>query len=83
MTVVELALLSSKKQLMEIFLYEDQGPLKEYIGCKIECDMMRRFMKITQPVLDQSFQMSFLSTRTIGLQECQDRSCRKAKMILI
>jgi hypothetical protein len=55
----ESELLSSKKQLMEIFACEDQGPMKEYIGCKIEYDILRRYMRITQPVLVQSFSDEF------------------------
>jgi hypothetical protein len=44
---------------MEIFSCEDQGPMKEYIGNKVEYDMNRKFMKITQPVLVQSLSDEF------------------------
>jgi hypothetical protein len=34
-------------------------PLKEYVGCKINCDMINASIKITQPVLIQSFAEEF------------------------
>jgi hypothetical protein len=43
----------------EIFACEDQGPLKDYIGCQFEYDTIRRFMKISQPLLVQSFSDEF------------------------
>jgi hypothetical protein len=54
-------LLASKQQLMEIFSCEDQGQMKEYIGNKVEYDISRKFMKITQPVvqsLSDEFQVT-------------------------
>jgi hypothetical protein len=50
----EAELLASKQQIMNIFACEDQGPMKEYIGNKIDYDMECKLMKITQPVFVQS-----------------------------
>jgi hypothetical protein len=57
----ESELLESKKQLMEIFDCDDQGPMREYIGCKVDYgyEKKHRCMKITQPVLVQSLSDEF------------------------
>jgi hypothetical protein len=47
----------AKKQLMERFDCDEIGELTEYIGCKI--DRGEGYMKLTQPVLLQSFQDEF------------------------
>lgn len=47
----------AKKQLMERFDCDEIGKLTEYIGCKI--DRGDGYMKLTQPVLLQSFQDEF------------------------
>jgi hypothetical protein len=51
----ERELLQTKKELMDIFASEDQGAMREYIGCKIDYGVEHRRMQITQPVLVQSF----------------------------
>jgi hypothetical protein len=49
--------LEAKKLLMERFDCDEVGELTEYIGCKIDRD--EGFMKLTQPVLLQSFEDEF------------------------
>ena len=49
--------LAAKKQLMERFDCDEVGELKEYIGCKV--DRGDGVMKLTQPVLLQSFEDEF------------------------
>jgi hypothetical protein len=44
---------------MKVFDCDDQGPMKEYIGCKIEYNKVEGYMKILQPVLIQSFKDEF------------------------
>ena len=45
------------EELMNRFTCEDEGPLKEYVGCKVD----RGFdsIRLTQPVMIQSFQDEF------------------------
>ena len=66
--------LTSKKQLMDRFDCDEIGKLTEYIGCKI--DRGNGWMKLTQPVLLQSFEDEFdlpdTSLRT--LQQYQVKS---------
>jgi len=45
----------AKELMSQQFECSDQGPIQEYLGCKIDYDKRLRFMKITQPVLLQSF----------------------------
>jgi len=47
--------LQAKKQMMERFDCDEVGELKEYIGCKIDYDREGGSIKVTQPVLLQSF----------------------------
>ena len=49
--------LAAKKQLMDRFDCDEIGELMEYIRCKI--DKGDRWMKLTQPVLLQSFEDEF------------------------
>jgi hypothetical protein len=49
--------LAAKKQLMERFDCDEVGELKEYIGCRV--DRGDGIMKLTQPVLLQSFEDEF------------------------
>jgi hypothetical protein len=49
----------AKAELMKIFACDDQGEMEEYIGCKIEYNKSKRYMKILQPVLIQSFDDEF------------------------
>jgi hypothetical protein len=51
-------LLESKNMLMEIFACEDQGPMREYVGNKVEY-LPGLYMKILQPVLIQSLRDEF------------------------
>jgi hypothetical protein len=44
-----------KERLFKEFECNDLGELKEYVGCKIDCDYETRSIKITQLVLIQSF----------------------------
>jgi hypothetical protein len=46
-----------KKKMMQLFECDDVGPMEEYVGNKI--DMCERTMKLTQPVLLQSFTDEF------------------------
>jgi hypothetical protein len=38
---------------------DDQGELKEYIGCKVDRDMENGSVKLMQPVLMQSYEDEF------------------------
>ena len=44
---------------MQMFDCDDNGPIKEYIGCKIDYNLDERWLKFTQPVMVQSFQDEF------------------------
>lgn len=57
----------AKEGMKEEFDCDDQGPMKEYVGCKIDCNMDERWMRITQPVLLQSFHDEFGVTGTRSL----------------
>ena len=50
---------NAKKQTMERFECDDVGEMKEYIGCKVERNREDNSMKLTQPVLLQSFEDEF------------------------
>jgi hypothetical protein len=47
--------LKAKKQMTDRFDGDEVGELKEYIGCKVDYDPIGGHVKITQPVLLQSF----------------------------
>ena len=51
--------LMAKKQMMDRFDCDEVGEMKEYVGCKIDHNFDERWIKITQPVLLQSFQDEF------------------------
>ena len=51
--------LEAKKALFAQFECDKLGELKEYVGCKIDHDYDGRSIKITQPVLIQSFEDEF------------------------
>ena len=55
----EQAVNESKNEMMKRFDCEDIGELKEYVGCKIDIDRTDRSLKITQPVLLQSYEDEF------------------------
>jgi hypothetical protein len=38
---------------------DDVGEIKEYIGCKVERDLEQRYIRLTQPVMLQSFKDEF------------------------
>ena len=48
-----------KAMMHQFFECEDIGELKEYVGCKIERDKERKSLKISQPVIIQSFEDEF------------------------
>jgi hypothetical protein len=49
----------AKGQMMDLFDCDDVGELKEYVGCKIDYDRKVGSMKLTQPVMIQSFNDEF------------------------
>jgi Reverse transcriptase (RNA-dependent DNA polymerase) len=49
----------AKQQFMTHFDVDDVGELKEFVGCKIDFDREKGEMKLTQPVLVQSFTDEF------------------------
>jgi hypothetical protein len=53
------AVMAAKREMLKRFDCDEVGELKEYIGCKIEHNKEKRFMKLTQPVLLQSFEDEF------------------------
>jgi Reverse transcriptase (RNA-dependent DNA polymerase) len=56
-----------KKSLTQTFEIDDVGPMKEFIGCKIEYDQAAAHMSFTQPILIQSFNDEFaLPTKRTG-----------------
>jgi hypothetical protein len=52
-------LLQSKEDIMSRIDCEDGGEVKEFVGCKIDYDRKNKSMKLTQPVLLQSFKDEF------------------------
>jgi hypothetical protein len=53
------AVAQTKSRLRKHFSLDEQGEFVEYIGCKIERSLKDRWMKLTQPVLIQSFSDEF------------------------
>ena len=49
----------AKKQMMDRFDCDEVGELKEYVGCKIDRNMEEGSIKLTQPVLMQSYSDEF------------------------
>jgi hypothetical protein len=49
----------AKKQMMDRFDCDEIGNMDEYVGCKLERNYEDRSMKITQPVMLQSFEDKF------------------------
>ena len=49
------AVAEAKKQMMAQFDCDEVGDMKEYIGCKVEYNRSACYVKLTQPVLLQSF----------------------------
>ena len=58
------AVAKAKKDMMDRFDCDEVGELNEYVGCKIERNWKERWVKITQPVLLQSFEDEFELPRT-------------------
>jgi hypothetical protein len=48
-----------REAIKEHFSLDEVGPLEEYVGCKIEYNKEEGYIKITQPVLLQSFEDKF------------------------
>ena len=46
----------ARSQMKQEFKCDDQGEMKECAGCKLDIDREERSLKMTQPVLLQSFQ---------------------------
>jgi hypothetical protein len=46
---------SNKEKMMDRFECDEVGELREYIGCKVDCDDHKGRLKFTQPVLLQSY----------------------------
>ena len=46
-------------QIKSKFDCDDLGKIEEYVGCKIDINRENRSMRITQPVLSQSFKDEF------------------------
>jgi hypothetical protein len=51
--------LEAKASMMKLFDCDDVGTLKEYLGCKVDYDQEAGTMRLTQPVMIQSFQDEF------------------------
>ena len=51
--------LKAKQMMSEFFETDECGELKEYVGVKIDIDTENRSLKMTQPVMIQSFQDEF------------------------
>eukprot|EP00957_Ditylum_brightwellii_P201598 15326342-Ditylum_brightwellii.AAC.1 len=49
----------STKQMKFIFECVDLGEMDEYVGCKVDYNKEEGFMKLTQPVLLQSYEDEF------------------------
>ena len=47
--------LQNKEEFKQEFECDDVGWMEEYVGCKVNVDREKKVMKITQPVLLQSF----------------------------
>ena len=51
--------LKAKTEMMSRFDCDEVGELREYIGCKLDWNEDKRWIKITQPVLLQSLKDEF------------------------
>ena len=49
----------AKQKMMSLFDCDDLGEMKEYVGCKVERNWKEQWIKLTQPVLLQSFMDEF------------------------
>jgi hypothetical protein len=48
-----------KDRMKNLFDCDDIGEMTEYVGCKVEYNKLERYMRLTQPVMIQSFQDEF------------------------
>ena len=74
----------AKKLFKGQFDCDEVGELKEYIGCKVDIDRSKRCMKLTQPVLLQSYKDEFELPQSNGpktpavpgevLQPCEEEN---------
>jgi hypothetical protein len=48
-----------KRQMMQYFKCDDTGESKDYVGCKFDRDQQGKCLKMTQPVIIQSFKDEF------------------------
>jgi hypothetical protein len=55
-------LLKAKGKIMSKVECDDGGEIREFVGCKIDIDRGQHKMRLTQPVLLQSFQDEFVLT---------------------
>jgi hypothetical protein len=46
---------TEKERMKQLFECDDIGEMTEYVGCKVEYNKEERYMKLTQPVMIQSF----------------------------
>ena len=53
------AVKEAKKTMNELFDCDDQGLMQEYVGCKVDKNWDKPSMKLTQPVMLQSFEDEF------------------------
>jgi hypothetical protein len=53
------SVMKAKAALKKHFTLDEQGEMFEYVGCKIDRDKQQRWMKLTQPVMIQSFSDEF------------------------
>ena len=49
----------AKEKMMTLFECDEIGEMKEYVGCKVEHNREERYIRLTQPVMIQSFQDKF------------------------
>ena len=63
----EEAVEQSKNDMMKLFDCDDIGELKEYVGCKVEYNKIKKTLKMTQPVMVQSFIDEF-GVKTDGMK---------------
>ncbi len=55
----EEVVLKAKASMMEFFDCDNVGTIKESVGCKVDYDQQAGSMKLTQPVMIQSFKDEF------------------------
>lgn len=53
------AVMKSKQEMKKVFDVDDVGEMNEYVGCKVERNEKERKLRLTQPVMLQSFQDEF------------------------